>query len=164
MSTGLVVVVWLLIAVGCAALRPLSLDVPPGHRAVLGRLDVTGLGLSEGILELVKEDRTFEDTIHVSLGWREFAIALPPGRYLVTRLRAFKDSRFYPDLPLWDLKLAFDVGLEPAVYIGTLRFGARAGRSMSIQVLDEYEDTLRTLRTRYSDLPATAARSLLQPQ
>jgi len=147
---------------GCAVLRPVPLDVPPGQHAVLGRLDLSGLGVPEGTIEIVREDRTFEDAIHVGPGQRDFAVSLPPGRYLVWRLRAFRDQRRFANVSIWDLQLAFDVGSDAAVYIGTLRV-VRLGERVRVDVLDEYDDTLRVLRRQHPDLPATIPRSLLRP-
>jgi hypothetical protein len=155
-------VVALLLAGGCGVLGPRPLDVPSGHHAVLRRLDLSGLGVPEGTIELVKEDRSYEDLIHVGPGQREFAVTLPAGRYLVTRLRAFPDQHRFTNQPVWDLRLTLEVGSAPAVYVGTLRVWRRSEQDLRVEVVDEYDDTLRVLRRHYADLPATVARSLLQ--
>lgn len=148
-------------AVGCGAFGPVPLDVPPGHRAVLGRVDLLG-EVTEGTLDIVKDDRTFEHALPVGQGPGDFALVLPPGRYRIVRFRGAQ-QRQSVRAPVWELALAFEAGPEPAVYIGTLRLAATYGRAPRVAVTDEYEATLRTLRTWYSDLPAVVARRLLVP-
>jgi hypothetical protein len=150
-----------LAALGCA-LWPAPLDVPPGHRAVLGRVDLAGFEVPEATLDIVREDGTFNATISAGPGRRDFALALPPGRYRVTRIVAVKD-RATPSVIGWPLRLAFEVGSEPAIYIGTLRVGSTLGTTVRVTVVDEYEDTLRTLRALYSELPQPVTRRLLTP-
>lgn len=150
-------------ATGCGALRPAPLDLAPGQRVVLGRVDLSGFEAQEGLLEIVRDDRTFEYALPVGRAPREFAIGLPPGRYRLTRLRAGKDRQGTPNQVVWDLvPLTFEVGADPAVYIGTLRFASTFG-GVQVSVVDELEDTLRVLRVWYSDLPATVARALVTP-
>ncbi len=150
-------------ALGCAGLLRPPLDVPPGQRVVLGRLDLSAFDVGEGLLEIIREDGTFHETVRAGLSHRDFVVALPPGAYRVVRLRAFRDGRKFPNDPIWDLRLAFDVGPEPAIYIGTLRLRSHLGHRLDTQVLDEYDDTLRVLRARHPDLPDVVGRSLLRP-
>ncbi|MGH7321540.1 MAG: hypothetical protein ACRELA_18220 [Candidatus Rokuibacteriota bacterium] len=150
-------------ALGCAGLLRPPLDVPPGQRIVVGRLDLSAFEVGEGLLEIVREDGTFYETVRAGLSQRDFVMALPPGAYRVVRLRAFRDGRKFPNDPIWDLRLAFDVGPEPAIYIGTLRLRSHLGHRLDTQVLDEYDDTLRVLRARHPDLPDAVGRSLLRP-
>ncbi len=153
-----------LAAVGCGAFRPAPLDLAPGQRVVLGRVDLSGFEAKEGLLEIVREDRAFEYALPVGRTAPEFAIGLPPGRYRLVRLRAGKDRASTPNQVAWDLgPLTFEVGADPVVYIGTLRFGSTFGRLVRVSVVDELEDTLRVLRRWYPDLPATAARALVTP-
>jgi len=157
---SIVLVLWGF-ALGCAAFGPTALDVPPGHRAVLGRVELSLPDTIQGTLDIVKDDRTFEVGLAVATG-REFAVALPPGRYRIVRLRAAGDRQSYSN-PIWDLRATFEVGPEPAVYIGTLRIVATSGLAVRVTVHDEYEDTVRVLRRLYSDLPGAVARRLLSP-
>ena len=153
-----------LAAAACGALRPAPLDLAPGQRVVLGRVDLSGFEAKEGLLEIVREDRAFEYALPVGRTAPEFAIGLPPGRYRLVRLRAGKDRASTPTQVVWDLgPLTFEVGADPAVYIGTLRFASTFGRVVQVSVVDELEDTLRVLRVWYSNLPATVARALVTP-
>lgn len=152
-----------LAATGCAAFQPAMLGVPPGQHAVLGRVELTGLAAPEGTVDIQKVDGTFGHELSIVLGRSEFAIALPPGAYRVARLRAFRYQKTVPDQTIWDLRLTFEVGPDPATYVGTLRIDLRFGQDARVRVEDEYEDTLRALRTRYGDLPPSAARRLMTP-
>lgn len=152
----------LVLLAGCAALWPGPLEVPPGHRAVLGRVDLAGFEVPQATLDIVKEDGTFNATVSAGPGRRDFALALPPGRYRVTRIVAIKD-RSTSSVSGWPLNLAFEVGPEPAIYIGTLRVGSTLGPAVRVSVVDEYEDTLRALRALYSDLPQPVTRRLMTP-
>jgi hypothetical protein len=150
----------LALGAGCAGVRRPALDPPPGHRTVLGRFDLSRFEVRHGLVEIVRDDGTFTEFVPVSWDRSEFAITLPPGRYLVTRLRAFQDGRTFPNDAVWDLGLTFDVGAEAAVYIGTLRVAPGAGRRLRIDVIDEYDDTVRRLRSRYADIPDAVLRAL----
>jgi hypothetical protein len=152
-----------LAAFGCAALGPVPFDVAPGQRAVLGRVDLGGFEVPEGVLEIVKEDRSFDYALPIRLGQRDFAISLPPGRYRVLGLRATKDRDSTPNDNVWPLRLTFEVGPEPAVYIGTLRLASRFGRDVRVSIVDEYDDTVRVLSRFYTGLPEPVAHRLLQP-
>ena len=145
---------------GCGALRRAPLDVPPGHRVVLGRVELSGFEATEAIFQIVKEDLTVSHDLRTGR-WEDFIIILPPGRYRVVRLSAFKDTRQFPNDPVWDLRLAFEVGPEPAAYIGTLRLTAVFNQRPRAEVVDNYEETVRVLRTRHPDLPEPIARRLL---
>lgn len=146
---------------GCAAVRRPALDPPPGHHVVVGRLDLSRFEVPEGILEIVREDGTFEEAVRAGELRREFALTLPPGRYRVLRLRAFRDGRVVPTQAVWDLEATFEVGGAPAVYVGTLEVTAAPGSRPRLRVLDQYADTLGVLRGQYADLPAAVARQLM---
>jgi hypothetical protein len=150
-------------AAACAGMRRPALDPPPGHRAVLGRLDLSRFEVRDGMIEIVRDDGTFTESVRAGWGRAEFAITLPPGRYLVTRLRAFQDGREFPNDVVWDVGLAFDVGAEPAVYIGTVRVNPLTGRRLQVEVVDEYDDTVQRLRARYADIPDVVTRALAVP-
>lgn len=158
-----ILAVWVLVAAGCAAVLRPSLDVPPGHRAVLGGLDLSRFPVTEGILEIVREGGGFDEAVRVGLGSRAFAISLPPGFYRVIRLRAFRDGHRFPNDAVWDVGLRFEVGREPAVYIGTIEVLGGWERRLRFRVLDEYDATVGVLRARYADIPEVVARSLLEP-
>ena len=162
---GLVLLMVVLVgsAAACASVRRPALDPPPGHRAVLGRLDLSRFEVREGLLEIARDDGTFTEFVRADWGRAEFAITLPPGRYLVTRLRAFPDGRKFPNDVVWDVGLAFDVGAEPAVYVGTLRMSPLTGRRLRVEVVDEYDDTVQRLRARYADIPDVVTRALAVP-
>jgi hypothetical protein len=153
----------LLAAAGCGAFAPQPLDLGPGQHVVLGGIDLTGFEVMEGIVDIVREDQTFSQEVRTGLGAREFAVALPPGRYRVVRLRGGKDTLGTPNQVSWELGLAFQVGADPATYVGTLHIGGVFGRNPRLTVVDELEDTLRVLRTRYSNLPDTVVRALMTP-
>ncbi|MBI4012824.1 MAG: hypothetical protein HY359_10970 [Candidatus Rokubacteria bacterium] len=163
---GRLAVVLLMVGVagaGCAALGPQPLDLAPGQRVVLGRVELIGFEGAEGLLEIVREDRAFEHALPVGRSASDFAIGLPPGRYRVTRLRAWKDREAVPTQVVWDLApLVFVVGPDPAVYIGTLKLGSNFGR-VQVSVVDELEATLRVLRAWYPNLPAIVVRALVTP-
>lgn len=146
---------------GCAAVHRPVLDPAPGHHVVLGRLDLSRFEVPEGILEIVREDGTFEEAVRAGELRREFALTLPPGRYRVVRLRAFRDGRAVPTQAVWDLEATFEVGGAPAVYVGTLEVTAAPGSRPRLRVLDQYADTLGVLRGQYADLPAAVARRLM---
>lgn len=153
----------LLAVAGCGAFEPKPLDLGPGQHVVLGRIDLSGFEVTEGIVDIVREDQTFWQEVRTGFSAREFAIALPPGRYRVARLRGAKDALGTPNQVVWELGLAFQVGADPATYVGTLRIGGAFGRTLRLTVVDELEDTLRVLRTQYSNLPDTPVRALMAP-
>ncbi len=149
---ALVLVLWLA-AAGCGLARPAPLDVPPGQRVVVGRVDLNATDIPEGFIEMARDDGTFDYPLAISRGTSDFAIMLPPGRYRVTRLRGGKDGSTMSNQMVWDVSpVTFEVGAEPAVYIGTLRFRLSVGR-FRVQVLDELDDTLRIVRRWHPDLP-----------
>jgi hypothetical protein len=148
---------------GCRAFGPAALDAPPGHRVVLGRVELDGFDAADGLLHMVKADGSFAESVLVTDARRDFAVSLPPGEYRISEVRAAKDRHSVPDVHVFPLRLVFQVGPEPATYIGTLRLDRRQGRDVRVQVRDEYEDTLRVLRRLYSDLPPSAVKRLTQP-
>lgn len=147
---------------GCGLAKPVPLEVPPGHRVVLGRIDVSTLDVREAAIEIVKEDGGFHHEVWVGVGLEDFVLALPAGRYRIGRIRAMRDRRTFLDDPVRDLRLAFQAGPEPAVYIGTIRLTV-VFRERRVTVTDEYDRTVAALRARYADLPATIVRRLLVP-
>ena len=151
--------------VGCLALaacglaRPVPLDMSPEYRVVLGRVDITTFEVWEGVVDIERDDHTFTYQLPFGRNAYDFAIGLPRGRYRVMRIRGIKDSWSHPNDTVWDVKLGFDVGDEPAIYIGTLRFQSDF-KQLRVSVEDELDRTLALLRTRYSNLPDSVVRAL----
>lgn len=150
-----------LLAAGCAVFQPAMLEVAPGHRPVLGRVELTGFVPPAGVVDIQKVDGTFGHELAIGLARSEFAIGLPPGTYRVVALHASRTQRNVSNETIFPLGLTFEVGPEAATYIGTLRIEAEFGDRVRVQVKDEYEDTLGALRARYGDLPPSAARRLM---
>jgi hypothetical protein len=148
---------------GCAALGPQPLDVAPGQRVVLGRVDLSALDVTAGIVDVVRQDGGFSRELQIARDGPEFAVGLPPGRYRIVQFRGSKDARTMSDQFVLYLNVGFDVGEEPALYIGTLRLHTAFGGRARVTVLDEMEGTLRVLRSRYSDVPPEPTRALMIP-
>jgi hypothetical protein len=148
---------------GCGAFAPQPVDVAPGQRIVLGRVDLSSLELTQGIVDVVRQDGGFYRELEVSRDGPEFAVGLPPGRYRIVQVRGIKDGRAMPDRFVRYLNVSFDVGDAPAIYIGTLRLASGFGPAARATVVDEMEATLRALRGRYSDLPPEPTRALMTP-
>jgi hypothetical protein len=148
---------------GCAAIAPQPVDVAPGQRLVLGRIDLSSLDVTQGIVDVVRQDGSFNRELQVSRDGPEFAVGLPPGRYRIVQFRGFKDARAMPDRFILYLDVGFDVGDAPAIYIGTLHLVTGFGSRARATVRDEMEGTLRVLRSRYSDVPPEPTRALMTP-
>jgi hypothetical protein len=148
---------------GCAGLGPQPIDVAPGQRVVLGRVDLSRLDVTDGIVDVVRQDGGFNRELRVGRDGNEFAVGLPPGRYRFIQFRGTKDGRTLSDQFILHLNVGFDVGDAPAIYIGTLRLTTGFGSRAQATVLDEMEGTLRMLRSRYSDLPTAPTRALMTP-
>ncbi len=146
---------------GCAAFGPQPLDLAPGQHMVLGRIDLTGFEVTEAIVDIVRRDGTFSQEVRTGLGASEFAVALPRGRYLITRLRGGPDRLGTPNVVVWPLNAAFEVGDDAAVYVGTLQIDGNFARQLRLTVRDEMDATLRVLRGRYSNVPAAVTRALM---
>lgn len=149
--------------VGCALARPTPLDLPPGHRAVLGRIDLSRFEALEALLEIVREDGAFRHDLRMGLGRRDFAITLPPGHYRIFRVRLVDDRQTSPTQTIREIRVAFDVGPEPTVYIGTLQLISTFAQKLHVSVLDEFDDTVPALRARHPDIAEPVARSLFRP-
>jgi hypothetical protein len=150
-------------AAGCAVFRAEPLDVPPGHRLVLGRVDIGRLGLSSVVVEIVREDKTFSHELALNEPRTTFVITLPPGRYQVLSLRLAESGRTMADKTIFRLRVSFEVVDAPAVYVGTLlvdRVGF--GDVIRADVQDDYDRTVGEIRGRHPELPALVARSLMK--
>ena len=153
-----------LLATGCAMLGPTSLEVLAGQRVVLGRVDLALLAAaSEIVVDVVRVDGGYATQFYVGHGAWEFALALPPGRYLIPSIRIASQRAPLPQEPTRSISVTFDVGDAPAVYIGTLRLTSGLGTRVETTVIDEYASTVPALRGHYSNIPAEVARALMRP-
>ena len=152
-----------LVAAGCAMLGPASLEVLPGQRVVLGRIDLAFLAASEIVVDVVRVDGGYATQFYVGHGAQGFALALPPGRYLIPSIRIASQRAPLPQEPTRSISVTFDVGDAPAVYIGTLRLTSGLGTRVETTVIDEYASTVPALRRHYANIPAEVARALMRP-
>jgi hypothetical protein len=152
-----------LVTTGCAVFRREPLDVPPGHRLVLGEVAVSGFSERSLVLDIAREDGTYRHELAVDAARSAFVVTLPPGRYQVTRLRLNEAGRMQPDELAFPVRVEFEVG-DAAVYVGTLHFERVVfGRQLRVLVRDEYDRTVPSLRARHPDLPSVVARGLARP-
>jgi hypothetical protein len=157
-----VVLVVLVALAGCAALRPAPLDVPAGHRVVMGRVDLERFGEAGVLVVILREDGAVRHELSVGLGGLDFAITLPPGLYRIVEVRTADDGRTLPTHTVFRPRLEFEIGADPAFYVGTLRIVTTLGRTEAI-VADEAPETLRVLRARHPNIPEAVVHSLLRP-
>ena len=152
-----------LLVAGCGAFRREPIDVPPGHRIVLGEILTSGFSTPHLVLDLSREDGSFQEQITIDARRSTFVITLPPGHYLINNLRVNEQGRTGPETTNFRIAVTFDVG-APASYTGTLRIERVAFlRQLRVTVDDEYETAVPTIRERYPELPAEIARSLMRP-
>jgi hypothetical protein len=153
----------LAVAPGCGIARRAPLDVPPGHRLVLGEIALAGFSEPRWALDIAREDGSFRHELPVDFSRSPFVITLPPGRYLVTRLRVNDIGRNFPDEVTFPLRASFEVADAAAVYVGRLEIERVAfARQLRLTVRDDYERAVPEFRARYPDLPPTIARALMQ--
>jgi hypothetical protein len=149
------------LAAGCV-LGPRELDRPPGFAVVFGRIDLTGFAAAGAILDLHREGGGYDRELAADK-WaaREFAITLPPGRYVIQRVKTVDDRRGGgSDLP-WMLDVAFEVR-APVVYVGTLRLATRRPPRLDVEVADELDRALPAVRARYRGI-GEPVRALFEP-
>jgi hypothetical protein len=152
-----------LLVAGCGAFRREPLDVPPGHRIVLGEILVNGFSTTHLVLDFNREDGQFPDSITIDSQRSTFVITLPPGHYLIRNLRINEQGRTGPETTNFWIAVAFDVDAA-ATYTGTLKIERVAFlRQLRITVDDEYETAVPAIRERYPELPAEITRSLMRP-
>ena len=153
-----------IVVAGCAMFRREPFEVPPGHQAVLGGIVVTGFGVPPHVvLDIVREDGTFRHELPVDAVRSPFVITVPPGRYLVQRLRINETGPSFPEEPWFRVGTEFTVG-DTAVYVGTLELERVVfNRQLRVTVQDEYERAVPALRTQYPELPAVVGRALMRP-
>jgi hypothetical protein len=152
-----------IVATGCAAFREAPLDVPPGQQAVVGEVFISGFSMPHVVLDIARDDGTYQHELAVDAIRSPFVITLPPGRYQVTRLRINDGGRVFPDEAWFRIGVVFDVG-NTAVYVGSL-FLERVvfGRQLRVIVDDDYERALPTMRARYPELPPVVVRAIMRP-
>lgn len=161
---GAVVVVLAATALAAACgLRRAPLDVPPGHRLVLGEVAISGFAEPRVVLDIVREDGAIRHELPVDLRVSPFVIALPPGLYQMTRLRINESGRTFPEEGAFPLQVTFEVDGAPAVYVGRLQIERVVfARQLRVTVRDDYERAVPEFRSRYPDLPSTIARVLMR--
>ena len=158
-----VLVLTIIVAPGCAAFRRAPLDVPPGHRVVLGEVWTGGFDWPQVVLDIVRDGGGYQHELPVDATRTPFVITLPPGRYQITRLRINEGGRLLPDTPWFQVGVVFDVG-APAVYVGTIQIErVTFSPRLRVVVRDDHERTVPALRGRYPELPSTIERSLARP-
>ena len=149
-----------LLVAGCGAFRRAPIDVPPGHRVVLGEIVTSGFATPQLILELTREDGSFQEELPIDFERSPFVITLPPGHYLVTRIRVNEQGRTGPESTNFRLAITFDVN-DSAVYIGTIKIERVAFlRQLRVTVVDDYEQAVPAIRARYPERPSEITRSL----
>jgi hypothetical protein len=149
---------------GCAAFRRERLEVPPGHQAVMGEIIIAGFGVPPHVvLEIAREDGSFRHELPVDAVRSTFVITLPPGRYVVQRLRINESGAAFPEEAWFRVGAEFTVG-DTAVYVGTLGLERVVfNRQLRVTIQDEYERAVATLRTQYPELPSVVGRALMRP-
>jgi hypothetical protein len=145
-------------------LRREPLEVPPGHLAVLGEIVVAGFGVPPHVvLDIAREDGSFRHELPIDAVRSTFVITLPPGRYLVQRLRINESGPSFPEEAWFQIGAEFTVG-DTAVYVGTLELERVVfNRQLRVTVQDEYERAVAALRTQYPELPPVVGRALMRP-
>ncbi len=154
----------MLLAAGCSVFRREPLDVPPGHQAVMGEVVVMGFGAPPHVvLDIAREDGAFRHELPIDLARSPFLITLPPGRYLVQRLRINESGPSFPEEPWFQVGAEFSVG-QTAVYVGTLQLERVVfARKLRVTVQDEFDRLVPELRARYPELPPVVGRALMRP-
>ena len=147
----------------CGAFRPAPLDVPPGHRIVLGEFVLSGFPTAHVILDFSREDGSFQDSITIDAMRSPFVITLPPGHYVIKNLRINDQGRTGPETTNFWISVTFDAD-APATYVGTVRIERVSFlRQLRITVEDEYDTAIPMIRARQPGLPTEIARSLMRP-
>jgi hypothetical protein len=155
-----VLAVGALLVAGCGAFRREPLDVPPGHKVVLGEIVVSGFPNPHLVFDLAREDGAFQLELPVDATRSPFVITVPPGHYVIKNVRVNEQGRTGPESTNFRVSITFDVG-DPAVYVGTLRIErVNFLRQLRVTVKDEYESAVPAMRSRFPGLPAEITRSL----
>jgi hypothetical protein len=152
-----------IVSTGCAVFGKAPLDVPPGHRVVLGEVFTGGFEWPNVVLDIARDGGGYRHELSIDAARVPFLITLPPGRYQITRLRLNESGQTFANAPWFQVGVVFDVE-APAVYVGTIRiervvFGPR----LRVEVRDEYDRTVPALRAQYPGLPSTVERALARP-
>jgi hypothetical protein len=152
-----------IVSTGCAVFRKAPLDVPPGHRLVLGEVFTGGFDWPHVVLDIARDGGGYQHELPVDAARVPFLITLPPGRYQITGLRVAESGRLFPDPPWFRVGVVFDVE-APAVYVGTIRIERLTfARQLRVEVRDEYDRTVPALRAQHPGLPSTVERALARP-
>lgn len=160
-SRNLALLTMALMLLGCGLAGPQRLELLPGHRVVLGRIETVGLDFDEVRVEIVREDRSYGTEIVLDHAVTlDFAIGLPPGRYRIDQIQV-QHERSGTNEPFRRVRVVFEVGDAPATYLGTLRLRGEMGPRVQAEVIDDYTSTVARLRTQFRDIPATVARALM---
>jgi hypothetical protein len=157
------VLLGVLAAAGCAAFRREPFEVPPGHQAVLGAVFISGFSQPHVVLDIAREDGSYQAELAVDAVRSEFLITLPRGRYQVTRLRINESGQTLPDEAWFRIGATFEVG-DAAAYVGTLALERVVfARQLRVMVHDDYERTVPAIRARYPELPPAIVRAIMRP-
>ncbi len=115
------------------------------------------------VLDIAREDGSFRHELPIDAVRSTFVITLPPGRYLVQRLRINESGPSFPEEAWFQIGAEFTVG-DTAVYVGTLELERVVfDRQLRVTVQDEYERAVAALRTQYPELPPVVGRALMRP-
>jgi hypothetical protein len=159
--SGVAGLILALIVVGCGLAGPQPVELLPGQRMTLGRIELVGLDFDEVRVGIVREDRSYGAEIVLDhMVALDFAIGLPPGRYRIDQIQV-QHERSGTNEPFRRVRVAFEVGDAPATYLGTLRLRGEMGPRVQAEVIDDYTNTVARLRTQIRDIPATVARALM---
>ena len=160
---ALAVVLLSIAAVGCAAFQREPFEVPSGHRAVMGEIFISGLASPHVVLEISRDDGSYQHELPVDAARSPFLITLPPGHYQIGRLRINDNGLAFPEEAWFRIGVEFTVG-DTAVYVGTLQLERVVfGRQLRVKVEDEYDRAVPAMRSDYPELPAVVTRSIMRP-
>jgi hypothetical protein len=130
---------------------------------VLGEVFIAGFSQPHVVLDISREDGSYQHELAVDATRSPFVITLPPGRYRIARLRINESGQAFPEEAWFRIGVVFDVG-NTAVYLGTLLLERIAfARQLRVVVKDEYERILPELRARYPELPPVVGRAIMRP-
>jgi hypothetical protein len=160
---ALAVVLLSVAAGGCTVFRREPFEVPSGHRAVMGDIAIAGFTPPHVVLEIVRDDGSYQHELPVDAIRGPFLITLPPGRYLINRLRINETGPSFPAEPWFRVGVEFTVG-ESAVYVGTLQLERIAfARQVRVEIQDEYDRAVPAMRAEHPELPAVVTRAIMKP-
>ncbi len=94
-------------------------------------------------------------SIRIDAGDRQFVIPLPPGDYLLNRVRITEG----PFMSMAELAIPFSVGKGPVSYVGTWRFGVGSpgyGRMVLVSIVFDQQEMAQTLDFLHDAYPVLA--------